>query len=100
MAEYFYGVMRKGPSKRSGKRLPDHPRGKPSIGRIARLLVGQSYGFIRLPDDREIFFHRGDVQEGTTFNDLDIGDHVTFELLEDAVSGARALRVARHTRRR
>jgi cold shock CspA family protein len=63
-----------------------------------KLLVGQGHGFIRLRDDRDIFFHRGDLGEGTRFNDLDIGVAVTFELLEDAVSGARALSVKRKTR--
>lgn len=69
-----------------------------STGRIVKLFVGQGHGFIRLADDREIFFHRSDVREGTSFNDFVVGDAVTFELLEDAVSGARALRV-RHRRR-
>ena len=80
--------------KRPGKpsRLND-PRGKPATGRIARLLTGQAHGFIRLGDDREIYFHRSDLAEGTSFNGLDIGQAVTFELLEDAVSGARAVRV-------
>jgi cold shock CspA family protein len=94
-AAYFYGAMRKAPPKRSGKPSQHDPRGRPMTGRIAKLLVGQSHGFIRLADDREIFFHRGDVEEGTRFNDLSIGDGVTFELLEDSVSGARALRVRR-----
>ena len=64
-------------------------------GRIVKLLVGQSHGFIRTTDGREIFFHRSDVREGTSFNDFGVGDAVTFELLEDAVSGARAVRVSR-----
>jgi len=64
------------------------------------LLIGQCHGFIRLPNAREIYFHRADLQEGTAFNDLQIGDAVTFELLEDAVSGARALRVVRRERPR
>lgn len=64
-------------------------------GKIVKLMVGQGHGFIRLPDHREIFFHRGDVSEGTSFNEFAIGDRVAFELLEDAVSGARALRVRR-----
>lgn len=64
-------------------------------GRIAKLLVGQSYGFIRLTNDREIFFHRSDVRDGTCFNDFVVGDTVTFELLDDKISGARALRVER-----
>ena len=65
-----------------------------------RILVGQGYGFIRLPNAREVYFHRADLQEGTAFNDLQIGDSVKFELLEDAVSGARALRLVRQKRPR
>lgn len=79
---------------RSGKpSRPTDPRGKPATGRIAKILFGQGYGFIRLRDDREVYFHRSDSQDGTAFNDLQVGDVVTCELLEDAVSGARALRV-------
>ena len=69
-------------------------------GRIVNLLIGQCHGFIRLPNAREIYFHRGDLQEDTAFNDLQIGDAVAFEVLEDAVSGARALRVVRRERPR
>lgn len=98
-AEYFYGAGRQRVPKRSGKpSRPNDPRGKPATGRIARILVGQGHGFIRLRDNREVFFHRGDLREGTAFNTLQIGDTVAFELLEDAVSGARALRVKRQKR--
>jgi len=76
-------------------RKPVEPRGTVAIGRIAKLAVGQGHGFIRLNNGREIFFHRADVQEGISFNELSVGDHVTFEVLEDAVSGARAIRVDR-----
>jgi cold shock CspA family protein len=72
---------------------PTDPRGTVSTGRIARLLVGQGHGFIRLSNNRQVFFHRADICEGTSINDLAVGDAVTFELLEDAISGARALRV-------
>jgi cold shock CspA family protein len=74
---------------------PDNPRGTPRIGRIVTLLTGKGHGFIRLPNAREVYFHRADLQAGTAFNDIRIGDAVCFELLEDAVSGARALRIAR-----
>lgn len=67
----------------------------PVNGTIVKLLVGQGHGFIRRSDDREIFFHRADVREGTSFNDFAVGDAVTFELLDDAVSGPRAVRVRR-----
>ena len=95
-AEYFYGTGRNRAPKRSGKpSRPNDPRGKPTIGQITRIMVGQGHGFISLRDDREIYFHRGDLKEGAAFNDLRVGDTVTFELLEDSVSGARALRVMR-----
>lgn len=64
------------------------------------LFVGQGHGFIRLTNAREAFFHRSDVREGTSFNDLAVGDAVSFELLEDDVSGPRALRVERRQTRR
>jgi cold shock CspA family protein len=77
----------------TGQRPPE-PHGKVSVGRIAKLFVGQGYGFIRTVNSREIYFHRTDLREGTSVNDLRISDRVIFELLEDRVSGARAVRVA------
>ncbi|HVZ22288.1 MAG TPA: cold shock domain-containing protein [Vicinamibacterales bacterium] len=74
---------------------PKSPEGTPASGRIVRLLVGQSFGFIKGPRGREIFFHRADVKDGTAFNTLTVGDAVTFDLIDDAVSGARAIGVAR-----
>ena len=98
-AEYVYGAKRRVVPKRPGKpSQPRGPEGKPGTGHITRLVVGQGHGFIRLPDQRKVFFHRGDLQDGTRFNDLRVGDRVTFELLEDAVSGPRALRVTRTKR--
>ncbi len=84
--------------RRSGKpSQPIAPRGTPATGRIAKLMVGQGHGVIRSRNDREVFFHRSDMGEGTTFNDLRIGDVVNFELLDDQVSGARALRLERRS---
>ena len=95
-AEYFYGARRADVSKRAGKpSRPNDPHGKPATGRVARILTGQGHGYIRLRDDRQVYFHRGDLGHGTIFNDLPVGDTVTFEVLEDSVSGARALRVMR-----
>lgn len=70
-------------------------RGVPQTGRIVTLYVGQGHGFIRLPDHRDVFFHRSDVRDGTSFNDFSVGDAVQFELYDDAVSGPRALDVER-----
>jgi hypothetical protein len=92
------GVGRKAPGRTAGPMRPAEPRGVVSTGRIVKLLIGQSHGFIRLADSREIYFHRSDLEEGTSFNDFTIGDVVRFELLEDPVSGARALRVKRRRR--
>ena len=73
--------------------------GAASRGRVAKLFVGQGYGFIRTATSREIYFHRNDLREGTSINDLRISDRVIFELLEDHISGARALRVTQQGHR-
>ena len=67
-------------------------------GKIISLLFGSAHGFIRLPTHRSVFFHRSDLREGTSFNDLAVGDTVRFDLFEDAVSGPRALQVERRRR--
>jgi cold shock CspA family protein len=69
--------------------------GTPSSGTIVRLMFGQGHGYIRLADRREVYFHRGDVAEGTPFNEFAVGDKLSFELLEDKFSGPRALAVRR-----
>jgi len=91
---------RTAPRRPAGPERPAEQRGAASTGRIVKLLVGQSHGFIRLADSREIYFHRIDLEERTAFNDFAVGDAVIFELLEDDVSGARALRVKRRPRLR
>ena len=77
---------------------PPEQRGVASTGCIADLRTGQGHGFIREASGREIYFHRSDLDKGTSFNDLAVGQAVAFELLEDRVSGARALRVKRRRR--
>ena len=83
--------------KRSVMR-PTAQAGVADTGRIVRLFVGQGYGFIRRVNDAEVYFHRSDVREGTSINDFEIGDLVTFERLDDQISGARAVDVRRHLR--
>jgi hypothetical protein len=85
---------------RPGKNGVNDRRGTPATGRIAKLFVGRGHGFVRVTHERELFFHRADLEEGTAFNELRVGDAVSCELYEDAVSGARALHVARLVRRR
>lgn len=96
VAEYFYRIVKKPASRaKQGASQPPVPRGVSTAGRIVKLMVGQGHGYIGLTDEREVFFHRRDVRDGVSFNDLAVNDYVTFELLEDDISGARALRVAR-----
>lgn len=101
MGERTRGAVGKSTPARKvlGGRPPER-RGTSRTGRIVTLFIGQGQGFIRLADDREVFFHRSDVREGTSFNELAVGDTVTFELLEDNVSGPRAVQVAARQLRR
>jgi cold shock CspA family protein len=87
--------MRPKVTTRPGKpNQPPPPSGRPTRGRIIRIHAGQSHGFIRDVDSREVFFHRSDTSWGT-FNTLMVGDTVAFELIEDRVSGPRATAVRR-----
>ena len=95
MDEGVYRVARVRTSRQPIALRPPEPRGHASVGRIVKLSVGQGCGFIRLTNDREIYFHRADLRAGTSINELRVGDSVVFELLEDRISGARALHVVR-----
>jgi hypothetical protein len=60
-------------ARRTERRRPAERPGALSAGGIVKLLIGQSHGFIRLADSREIYFHRSDLEEGASFNDFTIG---------------------------
>ena len=92
-------VGKTAPARKAAGGAPPERRGIPRTGRIVTLFIGQGHGFIRLANDREVFFHRSDVREGTSFNDFAVGDSVGFDLLEDDVSGPRAIQVVRRSRR-
>ena len=84
------------PRQKGGTPGAQQPRtGTPATGTIVRLLVGQGHGYIRLADRRDIYFHRGDLVEGTPFKECAVGDTLSFEILEDRFSGPRALSVRR-----
>ncbi len=94
MRERTRGAVRKAaPARKAPGGRPPERRGVSKTGRIVTLFIGHGHGFIRLADDREVFFHRSDVREGTSFNAFAVGDAVKFELLEDDVSGPRAVLV-------
>ena len=61
-------------------------------GRIAELWRGRSCGFIRTRDAQVVFFHARDL-ERLKYNDIKVSLAVTFELIEDSVSGPRAARI-------
>jgi cold shock CspA family protein len=67
-------------------------------GRIARLTSGQGQGYIRDKDGRSVFFDRRDLVD-VKFNDLEVGDAVAFELIEDRYSGPRGMQVRKVTPR-
>ena len=80
--------------KGRAKGVKPEERGERAVGRIIRMQYGQSYGLIRMDDRRDVFFHRKDAK-AALFNDLSIGDRVAFELIDDALTGPRGVRVKR-----
>lgn len=74
---------------------PLRVQGVAADGRIARLSAGQCHGAIRAADGRDVWFHRNDMIDPASFNKCAVGDAVTFELIDDRISGARALLVRR-----
>jgi cold shock CspA family protein len=90
-----YGMITTRPKATTLAGRPNQPlpmSGRPTSGRVVKIHAGQSHGYIRSADNRDVFFHRADTTWGT-FNNLAIGDEVAFELIEDRVSGPRATRV-------
>ena len=71
---------------------PEPPTGDPMTGRVWQIMSGKRQGYIRLEDGRDVFFDRRDLVS-VVFYDLEIGDPVAFELIEDRVSGPRATQV-------
>lgn len=66
--------------------------GRAMKGRIAQLLHGRACGFIRASDGQTVFFHAHDM-EGTKYSDVKVHGAVYFDLIEDLVSGPRAVRI-------
>lgn len=66
------------------------PAKKQTRGRVKTLTRGQACGIIHGPDG-DVFFHKADFQG--KFWDLNVGDMVVFDLLNDTISGPRAQNV-------
>lgn len=71
---------------------PMAKRGRAMKGRIAQLTHGRFCGVIRAAEGQDVFFHGRDL-EGARYNDVVIGGSVSFELIDDHVSGPRATRI-------
>ena len=64
--------------------------GKETTGRVKSLTRGQGCGMISASDG-DVFFHKADFKG--EFFDLQVGDRVVFELLNNTISGKRAQNV-------
>lgn len=62
-----------------------------ATGTIKKLMKDRGFGFIRMNDGKEIFFHRSECV-GCEFGALDQGQTVEFEVRDDP-KGPRALNV-------
>jgi CspA family cold shock protein len=67
-----------------------------ATGKVSRILVDKGFGFIRLDDGTEAFFHKSEVQRepGFQFDELTSGVEVECEV-EMGPKGLRAERVTR-----
>src|SRR3954465_8564476 len=79
-------------SPSSSRGVPSRPvyAGKETTGKVKSLTRGQACGMISGPDG-DVFFHKADFKG--EFFDLQVGDRVVFELLNDTISGKRAQNV-------
>lgn len=64
--------------------------GKQTRGKVKALTRGQGSGIISASRG-DVFFHKSDFQG--KFFDLNVGDEVSFDLLDDSISGPRAQNV-------
>ena len=67
-------------------------RGRATTGTITQLTHGRLCGVIRAANGQNVFFHGRDL-EGARYNDMQLGGTVSFELIDDRISGARAARI-------
>jgi cold shock CspA family protein len=95
--------------REAGRQLEDHVRrldarvkahAPPAVATVARILPEDGYGFLRTPDDREIYFHEHSVLRGG-FRRLAVGSEVRFveEAGDDGPQASTVTPVARSRRR-
>ena len=57
-------------------------------GTISRIVRDRGFGFIQFQDGKDVFFHKSGLQN-LTFDDLEVGETVEFEM-EKTEKGLRA----------
>jgi cold shock CspA family protein/ribosome-associated translation inhibitor RaiA len=88
----FVALEREYESYQARRHRPSLEYGPPYTGVVSRLFGDRGYGFIRTPEDQEIYFHR-DVVHSVAFEELSEGLAVEFEV-EHGEKGPQAARVA------
>ncbi|HEY8237980.1 MAG TPA: cold shock domain-containing protein [Candidatus Limnocylindrales bacterium] len=63
-----------------------------TTGTIKKVVADRGFGFIAAEDAKEYFFHRGALDSSLTFERLNGGEKVEFEI-EQSPKGARAAKV-------
>jgi cold shock protein len=63
-----------------------------ATGTIKKVVSDRGFGFITAEDGKDYFFHRSTVGGGLDFDRLNGGEHVQFEIEQDA-KGPRAKQV-------
>ncbi len=61
-------------------------------GTIKRLIADRGFGFIKTEEEKELFFHRNDL-EGVEYNSLTEGQQVEFEIGQGRDGRPQAVRV-------
>jgi CspA family cold shock protein len=61
-------------------------------GTIRRLIPDRGYGFIKTEDEKDLFFHRNDLEE-VDYNSLTEGQQVEFEIGQGRDSRPQAIKV-------
>lgn len=74
--------------KPGGQAYPGHA----TRGRITELSRARLCGTIRTDKGRNVFFHARDL-EGASYRDMKLKGAVSFELIDDPISGPRAAKV-------
>lgn len=63
------------------------------VGKIKTIVSDRKFGFIRVQDGTEYFFHKSDLDSSLDFDELEVGVQVEFDTVPQSGRGPRAARV-------